>query len=70
MFGQLMANTGMTAEEIGEMTWDDAYDLYDYWDIHPPMSLLIEAQVGYRPAEKKKATKQSLKELAAEFGGG
>ena len=70
MFGQIMANTGMTAEEVGEMTWDDVNDLYDYWEVHPPMGLLMEAFVGFKPVEKKKATKETLRGLMAEFGGG
>ena len=69
MFGQVMANTGMTAEEVGELTWDDIMDLYDYWREHPPMSLLMEGFVGYKAPEVKKVTKDSLRKLAAEFGG-
>lgn len=69
MFGQIMTNTGMTAEEVGELTWDEVQDLYDYWELHPPMSLLLEGFVGFKSPEKKKATKESLREVMAQFGG-
>jgi hypothetical protein len=70
MMAQLAVNGGMTMEEVGDLTWDEVNDIYDYWDVHPPVAFLMEAQVGYKPTEKKKATKESLSQVMSEFGGG
>lgn len=60
---------GWTFQDIDELTMTDVDDVFEYWKDNPPVPMMVRAYLGIRKEKPKKASKETLAELARAFGG-
>jgi hypothetical protein len=52
VYGRLATDCGYLPSAIDAMTLDDVEEIFEFWKKHPPMRVLAEAYLGYKPAEE------------------
>lgn len=59
----MIACTGYTWDEVGKLTIPRLKALKAYWDVHPPLHLMVEAYLGINSGAPTAKTSEALDQM-------